>query len=110
YVNADGPQRLTIGGSVIVNDFTTPSNTEQYAVYTAAAPGWVSFLYEAADLVNGGRAIASVDWSTPGLSTRHPLRAQESESALSGGSALDHLVLRYQADPSSSGADDDFHL
>jgi len=51
-----------------------------------------------------------LDWSTPGLPARRPVRAQETESAISGGASLDHPVLRYRSDAPSYGLDDDFHL
>ena len=95
---------------MIINDFAVPSRVERSAVYTAAAPGWVSLLYEVVDPANGGAVQASLEWSTPNQPARRPIRAQESELAINSGSALDHPVLRYQSDGISNGSDDDFHL
>jgi len=85
---------LTLAGSVLIDDFATPSNTEQHATYTAAAAGWVSLLYEVVDPASGGLTQAFLDWTTPNLPTRHAVRAQETEAAVNGGSALDHAILR----------------
>ena len=43
FANADGPQRLKINGTTVIDGFTTPSNSEQSGVYVYAGPGneWV---------------------------------------------------------------------
>ncbi len=110
YINSSGPQRLTLGGNLLIDDFSNPSNTEQHATYTAATPGWVSILYEVVDPAGGSGTQASLDWTTPDNPVRRTVRAEETAYAAGGGAALDHLVLRYQSDTPSYGLDDDFHL
>jgi hypothetical protein len=110
YISSDGPQRLSLGGSALIDDFTTPSGTTRHASYTAAAAGWVTISYEVADLAGGSWTQAYLAWSTPYAPVVHDIVAQETNGAAGGGSLADHMVLRYASDPASRGTDDDFYL
>ncbi len=96
-------QRLTINGTVVVDDFTNPSGKEQQGTYTAAAPGWVSLKLEVVDY--SGPTEAYLYWATPGNGALRLLRAEE---AAVGG--VVQPALRYDSAPASTGLDDDFHL
>jgi len=78
-INSQTAQRLTINGTVVVDDFTSPSGVEKRGTYTAASAGWVSLKYEVADY--GGPTQASLSWATPDNGTLRLLRAYEAPAA-----------------------------
>ena len=105
--HSDGPQRLTVGGQLIINDFTTPSLTEKSATFVATQAGWLDITYDVVD--DSGSSWAKLSWATPDLPSKRILRAVESPTP---GSAVNSTrqVLRYSSAASALGLDDDFHL
>src|SRR3989449_1897891 len=111
-INSAGPQRLFVESlsTPLIDDFTTPSNVERSGVFHNATAGrWVSLRYEAVD-VGAFPSRAVLQWSTPDNPARRPIWAHETAQAGAAGVAAGLQVLRYQADPRSTGEDDDFHL
>ena len=101
-------QRLTINGTVVIDDFTNPSRGEKFGTYVAASAGWVTLKFEVAD--TGGPVEAYLAWSTPDNSTFRWIREYEPVGAGAAGIGAEHSVLRYNAGGVSTGLDDDFHL
>jgi hypothetical protein len=110
FINSLGPQRLTVDGVLVVEDFDTPSDIEQSGTYTATGAGWVSILYEVVDTSTGGSARALLQWSTPENPTKRLVRSYEVVETGVAGVADVRPVLRTSADAFSDGSDDDFHL
>ncbi len=102
-INTLSAQRLTINGTVVVDDFTNPSKTQQQGTYAATSPGWVSLKLEVVSY--SGPSEAYLYWATPGNQTLRLLRAEE--TAVGG---VAQQVLRYSSAAMSRGLDDDFHL
>jgi hypothetical protein len=109
FIKSLEPQRLTVSGTSVIDDFDVPSRAERSGVFTAVAPGWVTIVYDVSDITSG-LVQAKLEWTTPDQSLRRLIRAYEVVGAGAAGIAAEHQVLRYQADPSTTGADDDFHL
>ena len=109
FIKSLEPQRLLLNGTAVIDDFAVPSRAERSAVYTAAAPGWVSIRYDVSD-ITGGPVQAKLEWTTPDNPTRRLIRTQETPAVGPGAIAASHQVLRYQTDATLTGQDDDFHL
>jgi len=109
FITSLGPQRLTVGDVVVVDDVAAPSNTTRSGVYTATTPGLVSLSYEAADL-RFDAAQARLEWSTPDNPARRLLHATETPHPGPDVLAASRQVLRYAPGLQTTGLDDDFHL
>lgn len=110
FINSQGPQRLSLGGTVLIDGITTPATGEQSAVYSAGGPGWVSIRYEVVDPVNGAQTMALLEWSTPDNPQRRVIRASEQVYVAGVGTSSSQATLRYGGDLAANGLDDDFHL
>ncbi|MFO0858027.1 MAG: right-handed parallel beta-helix repeat-containing protein [Phycisphaerales bacterium] len=93
-IRAAGPQRLFVNGNLLINDFAAPSNLERTGVFTAAAPGWVSIVFEAVD--DTSTTQPRLRWSRPGDGTLL--------TNITGG------YLRTSATPLNQASDDNFRL
>jgi parallel beta-helix repeat protein len=107
WIDSDGPQRLTVGGQLVINDFTSPSLTEQSGTFTVTQAGWVDITYDVVD--DTGSSRARLSWATPDMPSKRLLRPTES---VTPGNAVGSTrqVLRYSTATPALGLDDDFHL
>ena len=108
WINSLNAQRLILGGSTLIDDWTSPSHTQESGSYVAAAAGWVSIEYDVADL--GSQVQAQLLWATPDNPVQRYLRAYEAPAAGPAGIAASRPDLRYSNAVPSVGLDDDFHL
>ena len=63
YINSLGPQRLSLNGSLVIDDFSSPSNAERSYTFAVSGSGFIPIVYEMAD--NGGQAQTRLEWVTP---------------------------------------------